>query len=568
MRYAELGSTVNYDIPYANSGAFKLEVGSSDKLTWVNDYELNDFFNPTASIAHWDHSTGNATGFTALDFFVTDADVFDPDVIQIGDSLYVIDYQVKLVSGTGFPGNGTLPADEFAVVFERFSATDPPVSNGFSEVQNNAVNADILYAKNPNIDVAINGNAAMCWEEQDITETSNHVYARTFDATNGISSIPFDLNPLSLGYKSFYNPDITSAVLDGNVPQDDHPVYITFMGSSADGLDLLVYHATYGEIRTAATPSASQLYVVGSLNTDPTLDLGNAQRDYLYRPRIASAPVLQPDLLSGGVAHQYNIVVPNLSSVQPYGTDILSFTADIPTGAFHAITTHTQTPASSIDIDCQLNFEPCTDANEEGYEVVWNADGGLWGNYGPNYPSIVNPTCLWGFYEQTILRKTIDWTGTSVYSDYSIVPFTNPCCWTHAPSVAYDHFQITGSSSGSTADHTFFGFLDGVFDQKTYYKLSHYTNISLKRGITPWAAEETSETQDALSYLGENRWQIFSGSLDDVQVRNLQGQLVQASIQGLSSSSMTVDLSMLSSGMYIVHGLQGGQCKSFKVFKP
>lgn len=50
--------------------------------------------------------------------------------------------------------------------------------------------------------------------------------------------------------------------------------------------------------------------------------------------------------------------------------------------------------------------------------------------------------------------------------------------------------------------------------------------------------------------------------------QNLQGQLVQASIQGQTSSSMTVDLSMLSSGMYIVQGLQGGQSKSFKVFKP
>src|SRR5690606_36553523 len=105
---------------------------------------------------------------------------------------------------------------------------------------------------------------------------------------------------------------------------------------------------------------------------------------------------------------------------------------------------------------------PCTDVNQEGYEIVWNADEhALWAGMSPNAPSTVNPACFpfgSSYYEQTILRKSADVSGNAIYNDYSVVPDFYSCCWTYTPSVAYYRFQITGTSTGPTSDHTFFRF--------------------------------------------------------------------------------------------------------------
>ncbi|MEX2595666.1 MAG: T9SS type A sorting domain-containing protein [Salibacteraceae bacterium] len=574
--YALMGNTVNYDLIYTNSGAFKLEVGGDEMLTWVTDFERNDFYDLKAAISHWDAASSTATAPpTELAGTGTPTDpqtVFDPDVVQKGDELFAIYYSIDydfFGGGSGFPGNGSISTDEYRVIFETFTATDPPVQNSITEIQNEAIPENVLYAKNPNIDVSIRDTIAMVWEEQNTFESNNHIYARTYDSSSGLSTTPFDLDPLDFGYTYFYNPDIACTTIDDPmVSSGDHPVYITFIGVGTDGVDLLVYHATVNEIRTAATPSSANLYVVDNLNSDASVAMGNHIRDYLYRPRIAAHP-----LLMGGtpVQHQYNIVVPELSVDYQYGTNINSYTADIPSSSFHTKTVNTKSPASSANIDCHVNYEPCTAVNQDGYEVVWNADQlAYWPGYSPNL-STVNPGCYPyspAFFEQTILRKALDWSGSSIYSDYSIVPDGNHNGWfTYTPSVAYDPFQITGASSGLTSDHTFFGFQYHIYDQTTLYKLSQHTNQSLKKGKDLiWINEDDEMISTEVKRLSQNHYQIdLDPVLEDISLIDVHGRAVNPEHFGKTQGSLQIDLNGLPSGVYFLTIFNDRQPLTYKL---
>lgn len=485
--------------------------------------------------------------------------------------LYSIFYSTTSGSHFEFPGNGS-PLG-YRVRLEQFDNTNPPTTSNNWEVQVNS-SGNVLYAKNPNIDVSLNGDAALVWEEQSTTDANNHVYARIYQEPNNLSSAVFDLDPDDFDYLSFYNPDVSCAISD---PQFDDMVFITFMGYKGDigGLDLLAYEATVSDILTGATPSPANLYVLDNMPLDANLHLGNNLKDYFHRPRIAAFsnlnyPVVPSPITAtpGQPNINYNVVV---SEYGLNGTNINSYTRF---GTSFVKTIHTQTPASSVDIDCAYNHEPSTEVNPEGYEVIWNHDPlGIqtWGSqdYLDTF-DIINPICGAQplFTEQTILRKRINWAGVSSYSDYSFVPEFHFCCFTNAPAASYDRGYFDGSSASFYSDiHYSFHHHPYFNEQQTYLKVTNYTNTSLKwSGDHAQTMSNDVENQSVLMRLGENRYQVTS-QLSDAKLRlfSIEGKAVKVTMSKSSKNTYNLNLNNLRTGVYILSLTQNENTENHKL---
>src|SRR5690606_15610693 len=122
-------------------------------------------------------------------------------------------------------------------------------------------------------------------------------------------------------------------------------------------------------------------------------------------------------------------------------------------------------------------------------------------------------------------------------------------------SVAYDRFQITGASSGSTADHTFFGFHHDIYDQKTLYKLSQYTNQSLKRGQNnAWFDEDVQDTESvAVLKIDHNRFRINTNQRpEEISLTDMHGRSLGGSRFASSDQVIDVDLNNLAPGIYFL----------------
>jgi hypothetical protein len=177
------------------------------------------------------------------------------------------------------------------------------------------------------------------------------------------------------------------------------------------------------------------------------------------------------------------------------------------------------------------------------------------------------------YYEQTILRKTVDWTGTTTaaYNDYSVVPYnTIQCCGTYSPSVAFDRIKVILTNGGSNEDKTFFGFQYDFYDQKTYYKLSTYTNTSLKTNHAESKPESelSEDLYGNLIYLEENSWLLNIASPSAiVEILDIQGRklISKTTEEATNSSSLTINLDNEPAGIYILNVIDLGRYTTYKL---